>query len=264
MPVFEYQATDASGMVISAEITAKDALAAADALRSRGLTVSNISQKKLASQPAAGAFFETLIKKHINSNIDEPIGRPAERSTTCGWCETTIPPPVTVTNCPNCGGNLPLPPGADRGPAPPPAPRHIPRKFEYKLKFGIMFWFGLLFLVMGLSMALFTLGFSLLFALAGGFILRSSWNTATGRIAALKFGQAGEGEITYVGYDQTTTVNGRHPFLVKYRWEVNGRYRDGQKTTWNDAAMDHFRGEPLWVVYMPDNTSQSAIWPPLA
>ena len=127
-----------------------------------------------------------------------------------------------------------------------------------------MFWFGLLFLIIGLSMMLFTLGFTLIFAIAGGFILRHSWKNATGRIAALKHGQTGEGEITYVGHDHTTTVNGKHPYLIKYRWEVNGRYREGQKSTWNDAALDHFRGEPLWVVYMPDDTQKSAIWPPLA
>ncbi|MEM7258351.1 MAG: hypothetical protein AAF404_13315, partial [Pseudomonadota bacterium] len=211
MPVFEYEATDNNGLSITAEFTAEDPISAAEQLRDKGLTVSRITQKKKTPQNRSESLLDAL-NQQIRLNPGNEIGRPPDRPVTCGWCESQIPPPITLTNCPNCGGNLPLPPGPDRGPEPPQAPRQIPRKFEYKLKFGALFWFGLVFLIVGLSLALVTLGFTLLFALAGGFILRNSWKTATGRIAALKHGHTGEGEVTFVGYDETTTVNGRHPY----------------------------------------------------
>ena len=264
MPLFEYQATDSHGLSITAEITAKDALSAAEQLRDQGLSVTRITQKTQSFQDRSKSLLHELVDRQIELSGAQQIERPPDRPVTCGWCETQVPPPVTVTNCPNCGGNLPLPPGPDRGPPPPALPRHIPRQFEYKLKFGSLFWFGLLFFVIGVVLALPTIGFTLIFAAVGGFLLRSSWRTANNRIAALRNGQVAEGEVTFVGYDETLTVNGKHPYLVRYRWQVGSGYREGQKTTWNDAAMDHFRGEPLWVVYMPDDTTKSAIWPPLA
>lgn len=253
MPVFQYDATDANGVAITAEITAVDALAAVETLRGKGLTVSQIVQK------TDGAHAPIP-----DSRAGKPIARPPDRPTTCGWCQTQVPPPVTVTNCPNCGGTLPQPPGPDRGPAPPAAPRPIPRTFEHKLKYGALFWFGSAVAVIGLMMSVSTLGFSLIFTGVGGLMVKQSWTAATNRIAALKDGATGEGEITFVGYDESLTVNGKHPYLIRYRWEHDGRYRQGQKTTWDEAALDHFPGEPLWVVYLPEDTRKSAIWPPLA
>lgn len=264
MPVFDYQATDANGVSINAEISADDAVAAVDALRAQGLTVSEIVQHRQTTVEDVSSFFSDALNPGVAGRGSTEIGRPPDRPIVCGWCESRFPPSLTESNCPNCGGTLPLPPGPDRGPAPPSAPRHIPRQFEFKVKFTTVFWVGLVFLVVGLLMAVVTLGFSLLFAVVGGFLVRSSWNTGARRIAALKYGDTAEGEITFVGYDESLTVNGKHPYLVRYRWDVGGRYREGRKQSWDDAALDHFRGEPVWVVYMPDDTRKSAVWPPLA
>jgi len=253
MPVFQYDATDAQGVAITAEITAVDALAAVEALRAKGLAVTRIVQT---------ASVDSGSDEHMLS--PQSIGRPPDRPTTCGWCQTQVPPPVTVTNCPNCGGTLPLPPGPDRGPPPPVTPRPIPRAFEHKLKYGALFWFGSAVALIGLLISVSTLGFSLIFTGVGGLMVRQSWTTATNRIAALKSGATGEGEVTFVGYDETLTVNGKHPYLIRYRWEHDGRYCQGQKSTWDATALDHFPGEPLWVVYVPEDTRKSAIWPPLA
>ena len=273
MPLFEYEATDASGISITAEIHADDAMAAVEQLRSKGLNVAKIAQKE-EQQPknfliGLAGNFQDLAEEMQDREMElgalrHQLERPPDRPTTCGWCETVMPPPVTQVNCPNCGGTLPQPPGPDRGPEPPPAPREIPRKFEFKLRFGGEFWFGLIFLAMGLGAAAFTCGFTLIFAALGGWLVYHSWTTATNRIAALKHGGTGEGEITYVGYDKSQSTNGMHPYLVKYRWEVNGSYREGQKSTWNQAAIDHYRGEPVWVVYIPEDTRKCAVWPPMA
>ncbi|MEM6986553.1 MAG: DUF3592 domain-containing protein [Pseudomonadota bacterium] len=263
MPVFTYEATDPNGVSITAETTADDAVAAADKLRAQGLTVSKITQKS-GDTAAPSIKIRDILESVASPEQGADIGRPPDRPIMCGWCETKYPPTYTESNCSNCGGPLPLPPGPDRGPVPPAPPRHIPPSFSRKLRLGFVFVFGLVFVALGVVLAPQSSGFTLVFSLAGALLLRSNWRKASNRINALKDGIAAEGEILSVGFDESVKVNGKHPYLVRYRWDHEGRFREGQKSTWDEAAMDHYRGEPIWVVYTPDDTRRSAIWPPMA
>ncbi|MEX0866600.1 MAG: hypothetical protein WD030_04525, partial [Pirellulales bacterium] len=266
MPQFDYEATDPAGLQIRARLAASDAAEAVAQLRGQGLAVSRIEQvaeQTPASAAGAGGLFGGFVSelRNVAENISRELekhadqvgkSRTPETPIICGWCETVHRPPFTEGNCPNCGGTLPLPAGPDRGPLPPPPPRHLPDKFVNSLLWASwQLWIGVVMLAIGLLLAPFTMCFTLIFAAVGGLMVWHHWTTANNRIEALRFGESTEGEVTFVGFDRSTKVNGRSPYKLEYRYRHENGWRTGQKISWNDQIAEHYAGEPVWVVHIP-------------
>lgn len=279
MPQFDYEATDPAGLQIRARLAATDAAEAVAKLRGQGLAVTRIEQvaeRTPAPAAAAGGLFGGFVSelRNVAENISRELEKHADQSRAsrtpetpiiCGWCETVHRPPFTEGNCSNCGGTLPLPAGPDRGPPPPPPPRHLPDKFVNGLLWASWeLWIGVAMLAIGLLLAPLTMCFTLMFAAVGGFMVWHHWTTANNRIEALRFGESTEGEITFVGLDRSTEVNGRNPYKLEYRYRHENHWRTGKKISWNDQITEHYAGEPVWVVHIPAVSGKSAIWPPLA
>lgn len=279
MPTFGYKAMDSRGSQVRAEIEAASAHEAANLLRAQGMIpqeVWQVAEPAAAAAPTGGVFGalvggirEAMVaaEKLQRDNENRARDRLAQLPVTCGWCNTKIPPPVAVTNCPNCGGTLPAVASAERGEAPPPPPRELPKEFVQRLIFwkNVEVILGVIFLAIGIVMAIPSCGITLLLALLGGFIFWHGYSKASNRIEGLRKGIAAEGEIIWAGRDTSTSINNEHPYKVNFRFHgQDGKVYDGSKTSWDPQMSGHFEGEPIWVVYVPADPAKCCIWPPLA
>lgn len=203
----------------------------------------------------------------------------APSGVTCPWCKHYWQPGAVGVECGNCGGPLPPPPGPTRGHGPPPAPRHLPEKYSR----DVLLWknvgamvgtffaaFGGLFGVLGLGLLFVLLPLGLGFAAFGvlfggiGLALRNAARrSALRQIAALTHGHPSEGQIIAVSSDTSESINGRHPFRIEYVFQVNGQPVGGSTRAWDIVNALRRPGEPLWVVFLPNDPSANSIWPPI-
>lgn len=94
-------------------------------------------------------------------------------------------------------------------------------------------------------------------------LLIFGWLAAERKIRALREGQATVGELLYVGQDTSTTINGQHPWVLRYSFSTpNGEFQ-GSCTSWDGLDALREPGEPVQVVFVPgDEARLSALWPP--
>lgn len=189
---------------------------------------------------------------------------------TCGWCGTKY---INFqTNCKNCGGLLPVPPGMDAGPPPPEAPRRLPKGFERKVLWtgNVFAIIGAIFLLVGLPLvvAMFFVHplaplIPAVHATLGFLLFRHGRGKGQRTLNAFKNGRAVQGRITEIRKDTTTTVNNRHPWLIEYQFAVDNQAIDGSITTWDSTAQDRRRGQPIWILYVESDPEQNTIYPPV-
>lgn len=200
---------------------------------------------------------------------------------TCPWCGTNYV--EFQPNCRNCGGPLPIPPrpGVAREEPlimPPPAPRPISDSFAWKLVFSDG-WFiaGMVFALLGgifsfigviLTLALVTMIIGIPFALLGFAFLSLGvaaifWRYQKARttVRVLQVGQAVRGEIVSVEQNYNVRVNQRHPWKIVYRFQASGSEFEGQVSTLNMPGDSLRVGNPVAVLYLPENPLQNAIYP---
>ena len=181
----------------------------------------------------------------------------------CGWCRALHQSRPQSANCPECGGVLPLPPGADPGPPPPPPPRSLPPNFRFHLYIkqniggivgGILMLVSLPFLLWGIPSFL-----------LGLLIAWYNFGTAHRRQRALQHGVPVPGRIeSVVQFGEKNTGHGSILYRVYYRFDTANNSYLGLKWTYDPAIKNHFAGEPIWVVHVPRHPQYYAIWPPLA
>ena len=204
----------------------------------------------------------------------------APAGVTCPWCKQYWQPGTFGAECGNCGGALPPPPGPTRGFAPPAAPRRLPEKFTRDLLLwknvgaivGTCFAaFGGLFGVLGVGLAFVLLPLGLGFLAFGGLfggiglaLRNGARRSATRQIEALTLGYPAEGQIVAVGSDTSEFINGRHPYRIEYVFLVNGQAMGGATKSWDPVNALRRPGEPLWVVFLPNDPSANSIWPPIS
>ena len=209
------------------------------------------------------------------SGMMEDVGRPSmkvqvESSVTCGWCGQHYDKRPDSPNCESCGGVLPLPPSSDPGPEPPPAPRRLPAKFKFNLyvrqNLGGVVGIGMVFVGLLALCPAFPFG-AILIGL-GGFIGGFNTISAYRRSVAIQRGKPVLGKIERVekidGATEEQKKNSVPLYQVHFRFDVDGRPVKGMKYTYDPDVMQHFVGEPVWVLYMPNNPAYYALWPPLA
>ncbi len=202
---------------------------------------------------------------------------------TCPWCGTSY---LTFQpNCSNCGGPMLPPdqkaaaagPGAEL-PVPPPAPRSISPRYALRLLssdgwaivglvFGIL---GVVFGVVGvaLTIAVVTAMVGLPFAVLGivylvGAVPLLIWRfrKAQRTVTVLREGVATKGQVTEAAEQYSVTVNGRHPWVIRYEFQVDGENYDGKVTTLNSPGPELAMGKPVRILYLPGAPKWSSIYP---
>ncbi len=203
---------------------------------------------------------------------------------TCPWCGTSYL--SFQPNCQNCGGPLPPPDNPilsananeEQPPLPPAAPRPISQKYAFRLLASdggaiaslVFLLLGFIFLVVGAGLTLgvitafvgvpFVL-LGLLFLGVGGAVLLWRYQTANKIVSVLKQGEATRGEIIDLRENYSVTVNGRHPWVIQYRFEAGGQSHDGKVTTLNQPGPQLQSGKAVCVLYLPAAPQWNSIYP---
>ncbi len=202
---------------------------------------------------------------------------------TCPWCGTNYL--AFQTNCSNCGGPLLAPaqtaasPSASEDlPTPPPAPRPISQGYAWRLVWTDAWWIvafvlGLLGSIfslvgLGLSLAVVTafvgipfLAVALLMLATGGVLMVWRYTRAMKIVDVLRQGAATQGRVAGVHEQYSVTVNGRHPWVIRYGFVVDGQSFEGTVKTLNQPAQQIEPGKSVQVLYLPGAPQWSSIYP---
>lgn len=120
--------------------------------------------------------------------------------------------------------------------------------------------FGLVALAAGEWPMLAGAAFGSLFALIGAFLFRSGWRKGRAILRALEHGVAVVGNVTEVDIDRSVSINHRHPWKIRYAYEARGA-RHGEIQCWDDPPVQ--AGQPVHILYSPDDPDESTIYPPI-
>jgi len=202
----------------------------------------------------------------------------------CPWCGTNYL--SFQSNCTNCGGVIPAPDettppssvALDHLTAPPPAPRPISDSYIWRLLSAdgwaiTVFVLGLLgsiFTLLSVGLTLFVitafvgipfliLGIALLGSAIAGFAWR--YQRAQKVVNCLRLGDATSGQIVEVQENYSVRVNGHHPWVIRYQFELNGKNYEGKVTTFNPVGQILQPGNPVSVLYLPDDPQWNSIYP---
>jgi len=100
--------------------------------------------------------------------------------------------------------------------------------------------------------------------LCGLALLTKGWRYAKWKPDDLKNGQSTRGVILSAGLDRNTSMLGKHPVVLTYRYESHdSKPHEGQATTWDHSTRDRSQGNEIWVIHTPDKTAVSSICPPI-
>ncbi len=201
----------------------------------------------------------------------------------CPWCGTNY---VTFqSNCGNCGGPLMA---SDENatatltnkdiPTPPSAPRPISPKYVWRLLFTdgwsiTAFVFCLLGIIFGPLGGILTLAavtvfvgipfllLGLVFLAAGGGMLIWRYRQSQKIVSVLREGEATRGKITEVQENYAVSINGRHPWIIRYQFQVNGQEHEGKATTLNPPGGQLQVGNAACILYLPAAPQWNSIYP---
>jgi hypothetical protein len=200
---------------------------------------------------------------------------------TCPWCGTSYT--AFRSNCVNCGGPLPPPREEASTPSPipdisepPPAPRDFKNSFAWRkllsdgwaVAAGVFLLLGVIFTLIGIPLILVVVGIAfvplgLVFLGAGVPILIWRYNLAQQTLNVLRLGEPVLGSIVDIHENVAVEVNGRHPWIITYGFEVDGEEYEGKTTTLRPVGFTHQVAQPMYVLYLPDDPTQNTIYPPV-
>ena len=80
-------------------------------------------------------------------------------------------------------------------------------------------------------------------------------------VNVLRDGQATQGQIVEAQENYSVTVNGRHPWVIRYEFQANGQSHIGQVTTFNQLEQRLQAGRTAYVLYLPDAPKWNSIYP---
>jgi hypothetical protein len=122
---------------------------------------------------------------------------------------------------------------------------------------GILMMLGVITAIIGLPVT----GFGLLFLVPGAFLFRASQKKAQTTLKVLREGQTANGQIDSVGLNRLVRVNQRHPWIIKYSFQIMGQDYKGQVSTLNQPGSHLKEGSPAYVLYLPDSPKRNALYP---
>lgn len=164
-------------------------------------------------------------------------------------------------------------------PHPGPAPRQIDRGL---LRFasgrtqvigivGAVFAFCAVFPVV-VSVIMFALGnveaglllsWPLLLLVGGGYAMKWSLAQLRQRKDVAINGTPVVAEVMELGWDRSVSQNGRNPYVMEWRFAVDGRSYFGRATTLGEEITAFDIGDRIWVLYDEGDPSISIEWPVL-
>ena len=201
----------------------------------------------------------------------------------CPWCGTNYL--VFQSNCKNCGGPLPAVGGegaaslsAETVLEPPPAPRPISEKYVWRLLSTdgwsiVAFVVGLIGFIFslvgaGLTIAIVTAFVGLPFLLlglalfgAGGGLFIWRYRNMQQVVNILRVGEVAHGQIVEVQENYSVIVNGQHPWMIRYQFEVGGLDQEGRVSTLNQPGQQLQAGKAVCVLYLPASPKMNSIYP---
>jgi hypothetical protein len=122
---------------------------------------------------------------------------------------------------------------------------------------GIALTLGIVTAFVGLPFA----GLGLLFLSGGGALLIWRYGQAQATVELLREGEAALGEIVEIYQNYQVQINGRYPWTLAYRYEVEGREYDGRVTTLTRPDLRQQPGVTAYVLYAQDDPQQSTVYP---
>ena len=189
---------------------------------------------------------------------------------TCGWCNTHYS--TWQNHCDYCGGPMPSLSVRELGEEPPPAPRKLPKGFAFRTRVtnNIAVIGGSAFLLIGsmifsglLKAKSFAALFPLFFMIGGFFMFRLGWRQASAVLRAFRRGIAVRGEVYECRIDTTQSMNGDHPWKLTWHFTVEGRQYEGTLTSFDSTLGSRGGGQPLWVLYVPQDPAENTLYPPV-
>ena len=167
---------------------------------------------------------------------------------------------------------MPPQPGEGLGPPPPPVPRPLPKGFEFRRKWsgnilalvGIIFFLigSFIFLVFLLLGLLIGMPLPLLFMVGGFAMLLIGRRQAARTLNAFVRGSVAEGKVVSVAQDHSQTLNGVHPWKLTYHFPTGAQLQEGTVVSWDSTITARAPGQPLWVLYVPEDPEQNTAYPP--
>lgn len=102
----------------------------------------------------------------------------------------------------------------------------------------------------------YTPAFVLLFPFIGFFVGLSAYRSNRREILAFERGTPIAATIDYQGSDTSTKMNGRHPFMIRWSFDVNGKRHTGSISHMERSALAPLiRGDQIIVLYDPSDPS---------
>jgi hypothetical protein len=103
------------------------------------------------------------------------------------------------------------------------------------------------------------LGVAFLGAGIGVFIWR--YQGAQKVVNVLRLGDEAHGQVVELQENASVTVNGQHPWEIRYRFQAGGQDHAGRVTTLNQPGPQLQVGKPICVLYLPADAKWSSIYP---
>lgn len=105
--------------------------------------------------------------------------------------------------------------------------------------------------------------FTLLFPFVGTMLFLGAWRSNRKEIRAFVHGTPAIAHVRYIGPDTSAKVNGRHPTMVTYDFEVHGKTYKGSISHMDPTQLSHVLGHAtIAVLYDPQDPSTNTIWVP--
>jgi hypothetical protein len=206
---------------------------------------------------------------------------------TCPWCGTNYI--KFQSNCSNCGGPLPAPAESTATGletrfaeesllAPPPPPRPISDRYAWRLMMNdgwaiaamVFILMGVIFAPLGLALTLgiVTAFVGIPFGILGLMFLGGGAAIATWRyqemqkiVGVLRVGNAVIGQIVQTEENLNVEVNGRHPWVIRYQFHLDGQTYEGKVSTLNTPGAALQPGKRAYVLYLPQMPGLNTLYP---
>ncbi|WP_246356709.1 hypothetical protein [Pyxidicoccus fallax] len=201
---------------------------------------------------------------------------PVEPRLVCPACAHAVPIGADA-RCEACGASLAEALEASRGPRPPLPPRRLTRaqrRAVLRPKLRAHHDLGTLFLALGALMLPVALGFlrplllmTAIFLGVGFLLRRSGWPAALRReqkrrLQALRWGLPAPAVLTSVERHAVPSLQAGRVVQLGYVFTVHGETIQGSVPSPHVTDAQRRPGERVWAVYLAEDPSVSALWPP--
>jgi hypothetical protein len=102
-----------------------------------------------------------------------------------------------------------------------------------------------------------------LYRTEGIVILIWRYRKAQQMLNVLRMGEPVLGTIVDIHENLAVEVNGRNPWTITYGFQVDGQVGEGKTATLRPVGFTHQLGQPVYVLYLPDDPTQNTIYLPV-